>query len=213
MRGGRRASGPTRPAARPLSADRTALLIEACATGPARSHGDEHDTPPRLLGGDLLANAAELAQARSVVLLVGSLVRHEGKRAVGGPAGASLVPGSVDGPAGAVALARALVSGSVAESSGCSVVVVTDEANADVVMAGVAGCGVGGKQLRLEALAAANDWGLEDEERWVLTRTEQTRGTWRRLTSNPVQVGGHGEGGGSRRRYRPPFCGPTGGLL
>ena len=126
-----------------------------------RHHGGEHDTPPRLLGGDLLANATELAQARSVVLLVGSLVRHEGKRAVGGPADASLVPGSVDGPAGAIALARALVSGSVAESSGCSVVVVTDEANADVVMAGVAGCGVGGKQLRLEALAAANEWGLE----------------------------------------------------
>ena len=102
---------------------------------------------------------------------------------------------------------------SVAESSGCSVVVVTDEANADVVMAGVAGCGVGGKQLRLEALAAANEWGLEDEERWVLTRTEQTRGTWCGLTLNPVQVGGHGEGGGPRRRCRPPLCGPTGGLL
>ena len=46
-----------------------------------------------------------------------------------------------------------------------AVVIATDEDNADVVIAAVAGCGLGGRQVRLEAFSASTDWGMDDEER------------------------------------------------
>jgi len=69
--------------------------------------------------------------------------------------------GTQDGTPGVMALALALL----ALDKHRRVTIVTDLANAEVVMAAVAGCGVGGGRLRLEGFSALDDWGVDDEAR------------------------------------------------
>jgi len=100
--------------------------------------------------GELRAAAAGLLSpsVRSVVVLTGfpCMIQHT-------------PPTETDGPPGAVAIARALTA------LGKKVVIATDECNAEVMMAAVAGCGISGALLRLEAFASTNEWDGDEESR------------------------------------------------
>eukprot|EP00611_Tribonema_gayanum_P020445 TRINITY_DN372_c5_g1_i1.p1 TRINITY_DN372_c5_g1~~TRINITY_DN372_c5_g1_i1.p1 ORF type:complete len:297 (+),score=97.61 TRINITY_DN372_c5_g1_i1:81-971(+) len=68
-------------------------------------------------------------------------------------------PTETDGPLGAFAIARCCAA------LGKRVIVLTDDASAEVLMAAAAGCGVAGGQLSLEAFPPAAEWDDTDEER------------------------------------------------
>lgn len=99
----------------------------------------------------LEASARNLKNAKCVAILAGCVVVED----------SSEVKSSVDGAPGAIAIARAILN----LSDASSVVIVIDDTDADVFMSAVAGCGILGTRMRLEALAAANEWGPEDEDR------------------------------------------------
>ncbi|KAG5187246.1 hypothetical protein JKP88DRAFT_161883, partial [Tribonema minus] len=68
-------------------------------------------------------------------------------------------PTETDGPLGAFVIARCCAA------LGKRVIVLTDDASAEVLMAAAAGCGVAGAQLSLEAFPPAAEWDDTDEER------------------------------------------------
>jgi Domain of unknown function (DUF4392) len=68
-------------------------------------------------------------------------------------------PTETDGPAGALCLAKACIA------LGKRVIMLTDECNAEVLMSAVAGAGLAGSQLSLEAFPPAHEWSDADEER------------------------------------------------
>jgi hypothetical protein len=73
-------------------------------------------------------------------------------------------PTETDGPLGAFAIARALLA------LGKHVYVLTDECNAECVLACTAGSGLDGSRLHLEAFPPANEWTGKEDTRLLEVR-------------------------------------------